>query len=350
MQHIQNKKSLHIFLAVFLAASSLMAVVFTQHAHAAALSQVFVRFDRMKTSTGTTGTVCAKPASAATEAKVMVTFPTGFTLGAFGTFTVSTTNISWPTGGTAWLGITAPASAGDISGQNVTFASSDLTAGTLYCFNWTSTSAVTQPSSANTSEIGSVTTQTSAPATIDTAQYATTTVGTPDDTVVVTATVPPLFSFALSSNSDALGTLTAGTVKPSPTPVTATVNTNAKSGWSLWAKDTNTGMTSSTASYTIASTTPGTNSTLSGAAEGYNMGVTVTQTSGSQTPAATTAFVGGSLGKGGGLNTTLAAIVNSTGTANNAVVTMTNNLNVIGSTPAAADYTDTIYVVGAGLF
>ncbi|MEJ0073528.1 MAG: hypothetical protein WDN27_05655 [Candidatus Saccharibacteria bacterium] len=40
----------------------------------------------------------------------------------------------------------------------------------------------------------------------------------------------------------------------------------------------------------------------------------------------------------------------STGTANNAVVTLTNNVNVVGSTPAATDYTDTITVVGAGLF
>jgi hypothetical protein len=144
MRIAKNKKLFHLSLAVFLAVSSLTSLVFVQHAHAATLAQVMVRFDRMKQSTGTTGTVCAKPTTvASTEAKVVVTFPTGFTLGAFGTFTVSTTNIGWPTGGTAWPSITAPASGGDISGQSVTFGSGDLASGsTLYCFNWTSASAL----------------------------------------------------------------------------------------------------------------------------------------------------------------------------------------------------------------
>ncbi len=313
--------------------------------HAAALSQVFMRFDRMKISTATTGTVCAKPASTATEANVKVTFPTGYTLGSAANFTVSTTNLAWPTGGTAWPSITT---ASGVSGQDVTFPSGDLTAGTLYCFNWTNSAAVTTKSSATSSNLGSVTTQTSAPADIDTAQYATATIS--DDQIVVTATVPTAFSFALSGNTDALSTLSTGSVTSSPTPRTATVNTNAKNGWMVWAKDASTGLTSSLASKTIASTTPGTNSTLSAGTEGYNTGITQTQAGGSGTVTVATPFVGGSTGKGGGLDTSLRLLASSTGTADTAVLTLTNNIAIGVTTPAATDYTDTITVVGAGLF
>ncbi|MEJ0073276.1 MAG: hypothetical protein WDN27_04330 [Candidatus Saccharibacteria bacterium] len=316
-------------------------------AHAVNPYEIEVRFDTMHTSSFTSGMVCAEPASTGTEAKVVLTFPTGFTVSSTtSNWTVSTTNTGWPTGALAWPSIATATAA---AGQVVTFPSGDLTVGTMYCFNWTNTSAALQnPSSPGASEVGSVTTQTSAAATIDTDSFATATIA--NDTVVVTATVPPTFTFALSGNTDALSTLTAGTIKASPTPVTATVNTNAKNGWTVWAKDANTGLSSASAGYTIASTTPGTHSILTTTSEGYNTGVTFTQTGGSQTPTVPAVFTGGTLGYGGGLNTTLAPIIGSTGTANNAVVTLTNNVNVVGSTPAATDYTDTITVVGAGLF
>lgn len=317
----------------------------SQLTHAASLQQVFVRFDRMKISTATTGTVCAKPASTATEANVKVTFPTGYTLGSDTDFTVDTTNTAWPSGGTAWTSINT---ATGVSGQDVTFPSGDLTPGTLYCFNWTSTAAVTTKSSATNSNLGSVTTQTSAPADIDTAQYTTATIT--DDQIVVTATVPSTFSFALSGNTDALGTLGTGAVSSSPTPRTATVNTNAKNGWMVWAKDANTGLTSASASKTIASTTPGTNSTLSAGTEGYNTGVTNSQVGGSGTITVAAPFVGNATGKGGGLDTSLRSLASSNGTADTAVLTLTNNVAISPTTAAATDYTDTITVIGAGLF
>ncbi|HSX15677.1 MAG TPA: hypothetical protein VLF40_02715 [Candidatus Saccharimonadales bacterium] len=334
--------------------SSLTVLAYTQHAHASAtMAETFVRFDRMLTSTATTGTVCAKPTSTATEAKVVVAFPTGFTLGAYTTFTVNTTstNMAWPTGGTAWLGITAPTGAGDITGQNVTFASSDLSAGTFYCFNWTSSAAVQQPGSANPSELGSVTTEDSGNTAIDVGTYATATVSI--DQIVVSATVPVAFSFAISANTDALGNLSTGSVSVSPTPRTATVNTNAKNGWMVWAQDTQAGLHSGTASYTIpsnCSSGAGTNSTLSAASEGYNTGVTQTQAGGSGTITVAVPFVGGSTGKGGGLCTNFQTLASSNGSADTAVLTLTNNASIKASTPAATDYTDTITVVGAGLF
>jgi hypothetical protein len=207
------------FVVIVLAALVSLAPLYViQFAHAASLTEVVVRFDRMKVSTATTGTVCAKPASTATEADVQVVFPTGYTLGAAGTFTVNTTNTAWPSGASAWPSI---ATASSVSSQTVTFASGDLAAGTLYCFNWDNSAAVTVKSSATSSNTGTVTTRTSVPANIDTESYATASIN--DDQIVVTATVPSVFSFALSGNTDALGTLSTSAVTSSPTPRTATV-------------------------------------------------------------------------------------------------------------------------------
>jgi hypothetical protein len=319
-------------------------VVASRQVSAAALTQTFVRFDRMKISTQTTGTVCAKPATASTEASLQVTFPTGYTMGSAANFTISTTNLAWPATGTAWLGI---GTATNVTGQVVTFPSTDLVVGTLYCFNWINTAAVQVKSSATASNVGTVTTRDAGTATIDTASF--TTASITDDQIVVTASVPQSFSFALSANSDTIGSLTTGAVAASPTPRTATVNTNAKNGWYVWAQDTNSGLNSATASATIGSTTPGTNSTLVSGTEGYNTGVTNAQTSGSGTITVAVPFVGGTA-RGGGLDTTLRTMASSNGTANNAVLTLTNNVAIGSTTAAASDYSDTVTVVGAGLF
>lgn len=321
------------------------AIVIAHQVSAASLTQSFVRFDRMKINTPTTGTVCAKPATTATEASVQVTFPTGYTVSTtLGNWTVNTSNLAWPSGGTAWPGIgTATAAAGQV----VTFPSSDLTVGTLYCFNWTNTAAVTVKSSATNSNSGSITTRDSVPATIDTAGYSTASIT--DDQIVVSATVPQSFSFALSGNTDSLGTLSTGSVSSSPTPRTATVNTNAKNGWLVWASSANSGLASASASSTINATTPGSNSTLSAGTAGYNTGVTSSQASGTGSITVAAPFVGGA-STGGGLDNTLRTLASSNGTANTAVLTMTNNVAISPTTPAASDYTDTITVIGAGLF
>src|SRR4051812_16020480 len=96
------KRFLLIALAIAIGLAPLYII---QLSSAASLTEVVVRFDRMKTSQATTGTVCAKPATAATEDQVKVDFPTGYTLGAAATFTVNTTNTAWPIGGTAWPSI-----------------------------------------------------------------------------------------------------------------------------------------------------------------------------------------------------------------------------------------------------
>lgn len=349
--HITDMKSRKLISKKYLAIAAVLlvagqSVLFSHKASAASLTETFVMFNRLETSTPTTGTVCAEPTTAGSVADVAVTFPTGYTLGAASTFTTSTTNLAWPTGGTAWP--TIQSSAASVSGQTVTWTSGSLSTGTLYCFNWTNSAAVSTASSTSNTNTGTVATETSGLSTIDSGTYTTSTIS--NDQVVVTATVLETFSFALSGNTDALGTLSTSSVASSPTPRTVTVNTNAKNGWQVWAKDSNTGLSSASNGSTIASTTPGTNSTLSAGTAGYNMGVTQTQSSGTGTITVATPFVGGSTGKGGGLNTTLATVASSGGTASSAVLTLTNNAAISATTPAASDYTDTITVVGAGMF
>ena len=333
-----------IVVALFLTILAFQALV--HQASAATLTQSFVRFDRMKISQATTGTVCAKPATVLVEASVQVTFPTGYTVSTtVGNWTTNTTNLAWPATATAWLGIgTATAAAGQV----VTFPSTDLVVGTLYCFNWINTAAVSVSASATSNNSGTITTRDAVPSTIDTASFSSASIA--DDQIVVSASVPQTFSFALSGNTDALGGLTTGSVTASPTPRTATVNTNAKNGWYVWAKDSSTGLNSASAAATVASTTPGSNSILVAGTEGYNTGITQTQASGTGTLTVAVPFIGGSTGRGGGLNTSLATLVSSNGTANAAVVTLTNNAAIGSTTAAASDYTDTITVVGAGLF
>lgn len=337
--------SLPILVAV-LVFSVAIPIFRANFAHAAALSQVEVRFDRMKVSTATTGTICANPTTTATEASVQVAFPTSYTVSSTaGDHTVNTTNTAWPSGANAWPSVST---ASAVSGQTVTFPSGDLTVGTLYCFNWTSTTAITVKSSATSNNSGTVTTRTSAPVDIDTGTYNTASIT--DDQIVVTATVPSVFSFALSANTDALGTLSTAAVTTSPTPRTATVNTNAKNGWQVWARDSSTGLNSASASSTISSTTPGSNSTLSAGTTGYNTGITTSQVGGTGTITVAAPFVGTATGQGGGLDTSLRSLASSTGTADTAVLTVKNNVAISPTVPAATDYTDTITIIGAGLF
>ena len=353
MSSLKNTKTMVIYiksirpivLAAFLVFSLVLPLLSHSLAYAADLTQSSVRFDRMQTSTATTGTVCAKPASTATESDVQVTFPTGYTLGLAATFTVNTTNLAWPTGGTAWPSI---ATATNVTGQVVTFPSGDLTPATLYCFNWINSAAVTVKSSATGSNTGTITTRTVTPTNIDSAGYSTASVT--GDQITVSASVPSTFSFALSANTDALGTLSTASVTTSPTPRTATVSTNAKNGWMVWAKDANTGLLSTSASSTIASATPGSNSTLVAGTAGYNTGVTSTQVGGTGTISITAPFVGSGAGQGGGLDTGLRTLATSNGTADTAVLTLKNNVAISAITPAATDYSDTLTVIGAGLF
>lgn len=325
------------------------------------LSFTMVRFDRMKTNTPTTGTVCAKPASATTVAGVKVTFPTGYTVSSTtSNWTVSTaTTTGWPTGWTAWPSIAAPTGSGDfvISGQSVTFGSGALTAGTLYCFNWTNSAALTTETAAQSGNQGTVTTRSAVPADIDTGTYQTATIT--DDQIAVTATVGASFTFTLASNSASLGTLTS-TGPSNSTAIDATISSNSQAGWEMWAADLNTtkGLTSTTASYTIANATGGytpaagnTAAALSVGTEGYNLGAGTA--SGTTCTGVTTDgnfASGGTSYKGGGLDGTLRQLASATGVASSCALPLTINAEVSATTPAASDYSGSMTIVAAGNF
>lgn len=313
----------------------------------AIFTEAYLRLDRMKASTTTGGTVCAKPATTGTEVDVQVVFPTGFTVNTTAAnWTVTTTNL--PSGATAWVSIgTATA----VSGQTVTFASGDLVVGTLYCFNFTGTSTLTN-STAGASKTGTITTRTVTPTTVDTSPYATAVIT--DDQIAVTATVPSIFSFTLGGNTAALGTLSTSTTT-SATGVTLTIATNASVGWIAWVK--NAGLTSTATGETI--TSPGTvDDTPSDLASttGVVLDVDITTDSGvgdgvvSQAAGYGAEYAGTNTTSGGALSTTLQPIARSNGTTDGDVLTMILRSKVSAVQAAAADYADTLTVVGAGRF
>ncbi len=343
-------------LVLFLLFAQALVPALVSRASATSLNHVMVRTDTMTASAATTGTVCAAASSAGagTEADVKVTFPTGYTVSTTtGNWTTDTsTTTGWPSGATAWPGMGTATAA---SGQDVTFPSNNITDTTVHCFNWTNSAALSNKSSATNDNAGTVTTEASGPTTIDSGSYAIATVTSSD--VTVTATVNPSFQMSFAGGStDALGTLTTGSVASSST-VTMTVNTNAQYGWQAWVKDSNTGLHSTTASYTISSTAhPGLGSAstaLVAGTEGYNVGVAYSQTSGTCNAgsAVSTNFdkAGGS-NKGGSFDGTLRTILTCGGTTNAGVITPTNFAAINGATAAATDYTDTQTYVAAGLF
>lgn len=344
---IQDVKTMPLVVAATFAFSMIAStLMLATKVNAAPLEEVMVRFDNITVSTNTTGTVCAKTQSAATETQVRVTFPNDYTVSnTAGDHTISTTNLAWPTGAQAWPSISTATA---VSGQEVTFPSGDLTPDTLYCFNWTNASAVQTQANASSTNVGSVATYSAGPALVDSTEYVTQTVN--DGTLDVTATVPQAFSFALSNNTDDLGELSTSSVTVSPTPRTITINTNAQYGWVVWAReDSNAGLYSTSANYSIDSAA-GVGTTLSAGTEGYVTGISDAQADGSGTITVVSAYDYDGAGDGAGLDNTLRMIASSDGTAANAVLTIRNQAAISGTTPAATDYADTITFTGAGVF
>lgn len=312
---------------------------------AAQFTNAYLRLDRMIASTATGGTVCAKPATTDTEVDVQVVFPAGFGVNTTASnWTVTTTNL--PVGSTAWTTI---GTANNVTGQTVTFPGGELTVGTLYCFNFTGTSTLTT-STANPDKTGTITTRNSGTTTIDSSTYATAVIA--NDQITVSATVPPTFNFVLSGTTDALGSLSTGSITSSSTPRTLTITTNASNGWYVWTKDSQQGLRSTAQSYTIptAGTINGACSTVSAGTEGYGLDTDLTtDAAGGGTVsidpeydcAATTV---------GTYTANFNPIASSNGPANGDVITLNHRVAISGLTKAATDYSDIVTVSGAGNF
>lgn len=339
-------KKLLIVLAVVLG----VFVALPQKAEAANLTNASMRLSRITASVVPQILVVAKPSSTATEATFKITFGSGITVDSTAAnITVSTASLPSTYQGTAivaWPGIGSAAQS--VSGQNVTFASSDLTPGTLYGFYINA--GITNPSSAN-QYVSTFTTQATGPTAIDTKDVATRIIT--NDQVMIYATVSAAFNFVLSANQDAFSTTLSTSSVVNTSGVTVTVNTNAASGWVAWLKSANAGLTSASNSYTIGTTTPlsGAPKTLTTGVEGYVLDVrSTTDAANGGVLSIAGEYAGNGTTSGGTLSTTFQEIATANGPANGDVITLIARATISSLTKAASDYTDTYTVVGAGMF
>ncbi|MBP6882498.1 MAG: hypothetical protein KBC15_03015 [Candidatus Levybacteria bacterium] len=319
------------------------------------LTDVEMRFYRMKTSqaaNATTARILVKfnPGTTSTQNEVRVTFAGSGTGGAAtytvdstaGNITVSTTSL--PAGCTAAPGIGSAANA--VSGAAVDFTVTDLTETTEYCFyitggitNITSAGSVTNTvsmlSGSNVvGESSDVTVQHIA-----------------DDQVVISATVPPTFTFALGANTTSFTANLSSSATISTTGVTGTIGTNANNGWSAYLRSTNAALSSAIASSTIATsgTVDGTPTTISNGSNYYQLDVD--ETADPNTNGSIQAEYNGSSTQGGTFNSAdLEQIASGTGVTSGYVFTLVGKAAITATQKAASDYTDTWTVVASGNF
>lgn len=334
------------------------SLAYLGQAQAAPFGKAIVRYDRLKAVTATGGRVCAQPSTVNTEASVEVRFPTtaatDYVVNATAAnWTVTTTNLD--AGQTAWPGV---GTASSVTGKVVTFPSADLTVGVLYCFNFSATSTLTT-SSAGAAETtqGTLTTKTAGAAVIDQSTYSQSIIT--DDQIVVNAVVPPSFTFVLSGNTDNFTTNLSTSSLVSTSGRTVTITTNAASGWVVWVKGLNTSaskgaLNSATAgNYKIGNTTAvGTASRVfTNGTEEYGLATTInTDAALGGTVTLDTAY-DGTASKAGTIDPGFfRPIASANGTANGDIIQINERATIAGQTPAASDYTDTLTVIGAGVF
>lgn len=327
--------------------------IWLRQANAAAATG-YLRLDRMAasaTGTATTGgTICMTPETAGTVAKVLITFPGNGTQAA-ASFGVNSTASNWtlataniPTGATQWPGIGTNPSG--VSGAVVTVNSSTLSTGTQYCFTFAGTTTLSNPTSANANLTGSIQTQTSGNAPIDTVNFSTAIIT--NDQISVTATVPSTFSFSLNSNSAALNQINT-TGATSATAITGQVSTNANNGWLAWVKSTNAALSSPSTLDTIPSAayTSGSGNIVDlSSTSGYVLDVQ----QGSGTPTIATEYLGNGSSSGGNLSTSFRQIASKSTPASANAFTMTVRARATATNKAATDYADTLTVTAAGQF
>lgn len=224
------------------------------------------------------------------------------------------------------------------SGSTITISNANnLVASTAYCTELTGTSAVTNPTAgAYSVTISDVT---------DNQTDALDVLSSGGNAYNITATVLPTFTMSLSGSTDTIATLSASSIKTS-TGITTTVSTNANSGWIVWIKDSNSGLTSSQAGHTISSGSADTNHTLTAGTEGY----VLAGIAGSGSPTIQAPFSVGSGSSGSGMNGTFYEIASNSGPSSNNTFTTEELVAISNTTPPASDYTDTITETGAGQF
>ncbi len=350
---VMKRKSLSLlFLACLFFLQFAVGFLRVPQAQAAGAGNSYIRCDRMMASTdpGDCLVVFTTSSTAFTEAYIKLTLDsewvstTHFSTTA-GNYTVSTSGL--PGGVTAMPGI---ATADQVSGNTIRFPVTALTNATTYGFYITGSGLISNPG-ASTTIIHTLFTRDAGDATTgDTDDLAVPVIT--NDQISITASVAPTFTFVFSNNSQALGTLSSSSVI-SGGGTTVTITTNAPGGWNAWVRSANVGLTSTSASHTINTTgsIDAAPSTISTGTEGYVLDADLTTDAGSGgTVTLAAEYNGTTTSAGGTLSTTLQSFASSNGTANGDVITLIPRTTISGVTPAASDYTDTLTVVGAGIF
>jgi hypothetical protein len=294
------------------------------------------------TATATTGTTT-----------ITLTF-TGWTGSTAGI--VNTTQTAPTTGGCTTLFPGTPTAVpGTLTaaGASTTITISGVTAmaaTTNYCTTLPSVTAVTNPAAAGPYSVVVSTASDTQTTSIDV-------LSSGANAYTITGTITPSFTMSLSSNTDTFASNLTSTGVVVSTGITTTINTNAKSGWYLWAEDANAGLHSTQAGYTIPTVATGSNYNFSTnhGTEGYGMGVVTSGTDTGITNTTNYAYGGGTTGSGlstssyNEIATATGPASGSTGSSTDSIVTH-ELANISASTAPATDYTDTITLIGAGSF
>ncbi len=345
MQKTVFARSKYYIAAAIMALTSLLGL-WASTVQAAPLTNTYVRLDRMKAAQTTSVRVVFRTVGAGATT-VAIDFNgadsttwTGTSGVVNATQSTATAACATETGFTALPGTLSASGTG--STVNITGVTA-LSATTTYCVDLSSATAVTNASAGEyhpTVTVGS-----------DSTTVALRTIS--DDQVVVSAVVAPSFNFVLDANTTSFtANLDSGAIR-STTGRTVTINTNAASGWITWVKDSNQGLTSAAAAKTITTsgTVNGATSTITAGTEGYVLDVNMTTNgAGGGTPTIAAEYDGSGAGDGGTLSATFQPAASSTGTAAGDVITFVGKATIAGDTPAAADYTDTWTIIGAGTF
>ena len=330
----------------------------------------YLRTNRHLALAATGGTVCATtPATTpGTETSLKITFPTvptGITTG----YVVNATAANWtttvtnlPAGAAAWPGI---GTATNVTGKIVTFPSGALLASTNYCFNFSGTSTLTNASAGNSFKAYLGTYNVGSSLLMQTEFGLAVVDGTTKfDQYAITATVPPIFIFFLESSIDSFPTDLDPTFVSVSSGVNFDITTNAKGGWIAWVKDSQQGLFSSTANYTIPTSgiVDGFPTTLAAGTEGYVLAsdVAIDAAGGCTVVSApeydkTNGVIAANQAKAGStLSSNFQPVSSCTGvapaTSNGDKVLLTERASISGGTPAGTDYSDILTVVAAGNF
>lgn len=163
--------------------------------------------------------------------------------------------------------------------------------------------------------------------------------------VATATTISPTLSFNININSISFGNLLAGTVMDSPQSVIADLATNGESGGKVYIYSKNSGLLSSSKSYTINSVT----GNLAALAQGFGAQETaVTQSSGG--PLTVVAPYNVSASNVGIVDTSVREIFSSAGPIIGGQGTFLFKAKSSSTTPAANDYNETITVIASGSF